>query len=98
MKAARLLATTSSTDEAQSSKGQIIQEQRKDGEEDAVLDHTRAPENADTGSHRPERQDNVDGYPGNHWQPQSTENRCDDEREERVADDADGLEERTAAC
>ena len=82
-------------DEAQRAEADVEYKQRVDGDADAVPHDARAAEDADAGRHRPGHECDVDGDPRDHVQPDGTEQRRDDEREERVADDADGLEERS---
>lgn len=80
-------------DEAKAVQADVEDEERVHGQRDPVLHHAAAAKDADARRERPETQHTVDGYPDNYWDAQGAQQGGDDEREERVADDADGLEE-----
>lgn len=80
-------------DEAKAVQANVEDKERVHGQRDPVLHHAAAAEDADACCKRPETQHAVDGYPDNYWDAQGAQQGGDDEREERVADDADGLEE-----
>ena len=80
-------------DEAKAVQANVEDEERVHGQRDPVLHHAAATQDADTCRERPETQHAVDGYPHDDGDAQSAQQGGDDEREERVADDADRLEE-----
>ena len=80
-------------DEAEAAQAQVEQDEGVDGDADPVLDDAAAAEDADTGRHRPGDEHQVDRDPGDLGQVQRGEQGGDDDREERVADDADALRE-----
>ena len=80
-------------DKAKAVKADVEDEERVHGQRDPVLHHTAATHDADACRERPETQHAVDGYPHNDRDAQGAQQSGDDKREERVADDADGLEE-----
>jgi hypothetical protein len=71
-------------------------EERIDRNADPVLDHTRTTQNAHTCSQGPCNEHQVHWYPGNSRETQCAEHSSDDQREQSVADDANGLKERTS--
>ncbi len=85
-----------SADEAETAQAQVEDEERVDGEPDPVLDDAAAAENADAGGHGPGHQDDVDGDAHDGGRVHGRQEGGDDEREERVADDADALSEGAA--
>lgn len=85
--------TNALTDETQTSNGNIEHKQREHCNANSVAHHPRATQDADPCGQRPCQQDEIDGYPGDGRETESTQKRSKDQREKRVADDADRLEE-----
>lgn len=85
-------------DEAKAVQANVEDKQRVHGQRNPVLHHAAATQNANASGKRPEAQHAVDGYPHDGRDAQGTQQGGDDEREERVADDADGLEEGAGGC
>lgn len=83
------------TDEADAAQRNIENKQRVYCDANTVPDHSRAAHDADSCCQRPCNENEIDGYPDNHGYADCAQERGDDEREERVADDRDGLEEGT---
>lgn len=76
-------------DKAKTGQTDVEDKERVHGQRDPVLHYAAASEDADAGRERPEAKHTVDGYPYNGWHAQCAEQRRNDKREERVADDAD---------
>lgn len=81
-------------DEAQAAQAQVEDEQGVYRKPDPVLHDAAAAEDADAGGHRPGDEHQVDRDPGDLRQVQRGQEGGDDDREERVPDDADALRER----
>ena len=86
---------TSSTDEANAAQRNVEDKQRVYCNSNAVPDHARAAHDADSCRQRPRNENEIDGYSDNRGYAHCAEQRGDDERKQRVADDRDGLEEGT---
>ena len=82
-------------DQTNAAKRNVEDEQRVYCNPNTTLDHARAAHDAHACCQRPGDQYQVDGYLHNDANADRAEDRGDDEREERVADDGDGLEEGT---
>lgn len=84
-------------DEAQAAQAQVENEQRVHRKPDPVLHNTAAAEDANTSRHGPGDEHQVDRDPGDLRQVQRRQEGGDDDREERVPDNADALRERTVS-
>ena len=82
--------------EAQASQAKVEHKQRVDGDGHAVLDHPAPSENAYTSRQRPGDKDQIDWYACNPVQLESGHKCRDDEREQRITNDADALREGTS--
>ena len=80
---------------AQTVQPDVEHKQRIHGQCNAILHDPAPSQNTYAGCQRPQSQDAVDRYPHDGWHVEGGEQRGDDEREEGVADYADGLEEGT---
>lgn len=89
------LTACHSTDKAETPNRHIKDQQRVYSQADAVAHHAGAAQDADASSQRPCDKDNVDRNPRDSWQPERAQQGGNDQRKERVADDADRLEEGT---
>ena len=85
-------------DETETAQRNVEDEQRVYCNADAIPDYSRAAHDAHTCCQRPSYEDKVYGHPYYDGYANGTEERGDDEWEERVADDGHGLEEGTEKC
>lgn len=77
--------------EAQAPEAEVEDKERVDSEADAVAYDARASEDADSGGERPEDKEEIDRYAHDGRHVNGRQQRCDDEREERVSNDTDAL-------
>ena len=81
------------SDEAKTAQRNVKYKQGVYCDANAVSYDSRSAHDADTRCQRPCNKHNIDRYADNDRNPEGAEHRGDDEREERVADNGDGLEE-----
>jgi hypothetical protein len=91
--AATFTQQTTLADEAETAQRHVEDKQGVYCDANAVPDHPRPAHDAHTRCQRPRDEDEVDGHPDDDGNANGAEERGDDEREERVADDGDGLKE-----
>lgn len=89
----RAASPTGSADEAEAAEPEVEDEQGVHGQGDPVLHDAAPAQDTNAGCQRPGDEDEVDGDPGDLGDAQRGQERRDDEREERVPDDADALRE-----
>lgn len=80
-------------DETETSNRNIENKERVDRNAHAVPENSRATQDADSRGQGPCHEDEVDGYSGDCREANGAKESRDNQREERVSDDADGLEE-----
>ena len=89
----RNITCTLLRDETQTDQSNIEHEQRIDGQRHPVLHHSTTSKDAHAGCKRPEAEDRVDRYSDDHRDVERGEEGGEDEWEESISNDADGLEE-----
>jgi hypothetical protein len=84
-------------DETETAQRNVEDKQRVYCDANAIPDHARPSHDADACCQRPGYQHEVHRHSDNDGDADGAEGRGDDKREQRVADDRDGLEEGTVA-